>query len=67
MRLIKKLRKATAMLCVAGCAQIPSPEIDACLWASPIRPSDEDQLTDGTTEQILVHNELGEQFCGWRP
>ncbi len=67
MRLIKKLRKATAMLCVAGCAQVPSPEIDPCLWANPIRPSDEDQLTDKTTKQILVHNEMGEQFCGWRP
>ena len=36
-------------------------------WAEPIRPSRDDVLTDGTLEQIVAHNEIGERLCGWRP
>lgn len=38
-----------------------------CDWAEPIRPSRADVLTDGTLEQIVAHNEIGERLCGWRP
>jgi hypothetical protein len=48
--------------CVAGCAH-PSD----CDWASPIRPAPEDDLTRGTVEQIVAHNETGQQLCGWTP
>jgi len=39
---------------------------DFCLVASPIRPSVEDQMTDGTKRQILAHNEYGARACNWR-
>jgi hypothetical protein len=52
----------------AGCAMTGPRHLRAdCDWAEPIRPSREDVLTDGTLEQIVAHNEIGERLCGWRP
>lgn len=39
---------------------------DFCDVASAIRPSVQDVLTDGTTEQILKHNRYGAIACGWK-
>ena len=47
---------------MAGCATS-----DPCGWAEPIRPSRADVLTEGTRDQVLVHNETGARICGWRP
>lgn len=33
--------------------------------AMPIFISQQDELTDGTARQILVHNELGVHLCDW--
>jgi len=51
----------------AGCATAPLLLRNDCDWAEPIRPSRDDVLTDGTLEQIVAHNEIGERLCGWRP
>lgn len=37
-----------------------------CDTSSPIRPSVEDRLTEGTARQILKHNSYGAQACGWK-
>ena len=50
---------------LAGCATEPGASFE-CDWAEPIRPSQADQLTDGTARQILNHNETGARLCGWR-
>ena len=47
---------------VAGCVRASD-----CDWASPIRPAPEDAMTRGTVEQIVAHNETGQQLCGWTP
>lgn len=52
---------------VAGCAIDPRGLRHDCHWAAPIRPSREDVLTDRTLAQILAHNELGADLCGWAP
>jgi hypothetical protein len=51
----------------AGCAMDLRRLRSDCDWAEPIRPSRADLLTDGTLEQIVAHNEIGERLCGWRP
>jgi hypothetical protein len=33
--------------------------------AEPILISDEDILSQGTADQILAHNEVGADLCGW--
>ena len=51
------------MLSLAGCATTT----DGCEAFAPIRPSISDALTDETADQILIHNLVGEEVCGWRP
>jgi hypothetical protein len=51
----------------AGCAIDPTRDRDACDWATAIRPSRADVLSDGTLAQIVTHNEIGARLCGWRP
>lgn len=51
------------VLLVAGCET----RSNSCDWAAPLRPSTQDVLTQGTVEQIVLHNTLGERLCGWRP
>jgi hypothetical protein len=48
----------------AGCATDPRLKSD-CDWAQPIRPSRSDVLSRQTREQILAHDEVGTQICGW--
>ncbi len=36
-----------------------------CAWAKQIYISKADQLTNGTAQQILAHNEAGAAICGW--
>lgn len=50
--------------CASGTATEPAPE--ACLLFKPIRPSSQDELTEGTVRQLLEHNETGAAICGWR-
>ena len=50
----------------AGCKDL-RPLLSECDWADPIRPSLNDRFTDATLGQIVAHNELGEQICGWEP
>ena len=49
---------------LAGCAIKQAAECD---WATPIRPSVSDELSLGTQRQILTHNSLGAEICGWAP
>lgn len=37
-----------------------------CKVASPIYVSRQDQLIEGTKQQILEHNLKGEKLCGWK-
>lgn len=53
------------LVSLAGCATTPSG--DFCDVASVIRPSVQDQMTDGTKRQLLAHNEYGARSCGWKP
>ena len=50
-----------------GCAIDPRGLRDDCDWAEPIRPARTDVLSDGTLAQIVAHNEVGAQLCGWQP
>jgi len=57
------------MLLLTGCAMIgretkPPVVIDtSCQWVTPIYISKKDVLTDGTSRQILAHNETWKGFC----
>lgn len=51
----------------AGCGVDPRTLRNDCDWAEPIRPSRQDDLSDGTLAQIVAHNEVGERLCGWLP
>jgi len=51
---------------LAGCKSGPATEpSNGCEWIKPIYPSKDDSLTDGTSRQILNHDETGKQICGW--
>jgi hypothetical protein len=52
------------MACLSGCATVSG---DYCDLAFPIRPSVQDVLTDGTVRQVLTHNRIGADQCGWQP
>lgn len=66
-----KLRTMCAGLALAllltGCAEIGPATEGSCAAFRPIYVSRADALTDGTAEQILVHNETGARLCQWRP
>jgi len=36
---------------------------DDCSWVRPILIDDEDQLTEATARDILIHNEVWERLC----
>lgn len=61
MKLTVCLVVSVMTLCLSGCV---SPSDSAF---SAIRPSADDVLTDGTADQILVHNLLGQELYGWVP
>ncbi|KFC62793.1 hypothetical protein FF80_03360 [Devosia sp. LC5] len=48
---------------LAGCGTTSG---NFCDVASAIRPSVQDDMTDGTKRQIVSHNNYGEAACGWR-
>lgn len=60
MKLTRNLTLMCALIWTAGCVTS-----DPCGWASPIRPSRADVLTEGTARQILAHNLTGQKLCGW--
>lgn len=63
MKSLKHLLLIGATALSAGCG-IEAPQFDTgCDWVMPIRPSHQDQLTDGTVAQILAHNEVWEEVC----
>ena len=43
----------------------------SCVRFKPIRPSledvDETPMSRGLSEQVLAHNRVGAEVCGWRP
>lgn len=63
--------KATLLIAcgtLAGCATTETRYDyieNFCLLAEPIRPSVDDVLTEGTAQQILVHNNIGAAHCSW--
>lgn len=54
-------------LLLTGCATGGPATEGGCAAFQPIYVSRADTLTDGTAEQILVHNETGGRLCRWRP
>lgn len=67
MMLLKLAMTLTAfllLLSATGCAHGGN-VTDGCLGWQPIYVSRDDDLTDETARQILAHNEVGEQRCGW--
>ncbi|RXN88028.1 hypothetical protein C7R54_15745 [Achromobacter aloeverae] len=58
-----------------GAATDAAPEVitqtrvvdNSCSWVKPIWVSKSDVLSDGTADQIRVHNETGAKRCGWKP
>lgn len=71
----KKRNNAARVALLIGCvtlvgcatrAEVRTEYVDNfCILAAPIYVSSQDEFTDGTAEQILVHNALGERRCGW--
>jgi len=55
-----------AGIMLSACTQT-MPSGSDCDWAQPIRPSRQDILSEGTMAQIVAHNAVGEQVCGWQP
>jgi len=51
---------------LAGCASTGAVPTDPCGPWRPILVSERDQLTRGTAEQVLAHNETGARVCGWK-
>ena len=61
MKSLKHLLLISVTALGTGCGT-KAPQFDtACDWVMPIRPSQLDQLTDGTVAQILAHNEVLEE------
>jgi len=52
---------------IAGCGIDPNHLGTDCAWAEPIRTSRQDVMSDTTLSQIVAHNDLGAQLCGWEP
>jgi hypothetical protein len=52
---------------LTGCATAGAGTEGACAAFRPIYISRVDQLSGGTAEQLLAHNETGARLCGWQP
>lgn len=50
-----------------GCAISGNAPDSFCAVAQPIYTSCDDQFTESTALQVLDHNDVGEQQCGWKP
>ena len=61
MRYLNLLSVLMLSLFLASCGIIGNG--DDCSWARPILVGDEDQLTEATARDILVHNEVWERLC----
>lgn len=60
------LAMVAVVMLLSGCAT-SGPVIEVvdtgCDWTAPILISKQDVLTDGTAEQILIHNETWKRIC----
>lgn len=65
MKYIRSIALMSILASLGGCATAAG-NGDFCSVASPIRPSVQDVLTDGTARQILAHDETGAKLCGWK-
>ena len=52
---------------LSGCATSGAGTEGVCTAFRPIYTSRADVFTDGTAEQLLVHNLTGGRLCGWAP
>ena len=52
---------------ISGCAMLGQETDLGCTWSKPIYISRDDHLTIDTARQILAHNEIGAERCGWKP
>ena len=50
------------VILLSGCVTSGS-VTDGCVWVSPIFISEDDALTKGTADQILILNEAWDSFC----
>ena len=48
---------------LSGCVSVGGGTFK-CSWTKPISISDQDQLSEATARQILIHNVAWEKFCG---
>lgn len=55
-----------ALALLSGCVTAGVGTEGACVAFRPIYISRADQLSDGTAEQLLAHNETGARLCGWQ-
>ncbi len=64
---MKRLMALGLILCATSLASgCVTARASFCDTSRPIRPSVDDQFTDGTARQILKHNTYGAQACGWK-
>ncbi len=66
---MKSKIRTVALLLMAmqlnACAMTGRVTDSFCAIGRPIYVSKQDVLTDGTARQILDHNEVGKDLCGW--
>lgn len=60
MRRVRLFAICLTMSLISGCAATSAIE---CAWVSKIRTSKDDNLTRGTKEQIVAHNENVRKNC----
>jgi predicted small secreted protein len=58
---------ATPLLLTACGTAGPAQGVDVCGPWRPIYLTPNDILSRGAAYDILAHNEIGAQLCGWRP
>ena len=55
-----------ATLTLLGACAKNGPVTEMCAPWRPILTSRADDMTRGTAEQVLAHNETGRRLCGWK-
>lgn len=63
--MLRMLCAGLVLVLLSGCAAVGAGTEGACAAFRPIYISRVDQMSDGTAEQLLAHNETGARLCGW--
>jgi len=64
--MVRKTLILAACLALGGCVTARG---DFCQISSPIRLSNQivEQMSDSEVNDVLRHNRLGQELCGWSP